>query len=81
MIKEENYLNYCEGVGMTKGQQYFLANYASKIHQCVSQSATGTFSHRDLLLTMNSLKHYYATSWQPNLGNRADIEVELNEKS
>ena len=82
MTKEENYLNYCEGVGMTKGQQYFLANYASKIHSCVEKTTgDGSFSHRDVLLTMDSLKHYYATSWQVNVGNRDEIEAELNLKS
>jgi len=64
MLKEENYLNYCEGVGMTKKQQYFLANYASKIHSCVEKPGSdGKFSHKDVYLTMDSLKHYYATSW------------------
>ena len=80
MVKEENYQAFCEGVGMTKHQQYFLSNYASKIHLAIENSKKEEFSHKEVYHTLKQLKHYYANSWNKPNYSEDDLKEDLADK-
>lgn len=47
-IGEEKYLEYCVGIGLPTRDSYFMANFASKLHQTLPHSRF--FTAQDILL-------------------------------